>query len=94
MITSGSLKVDARSSTPLFHVHPKGCPSIAQMKIGLFPAAATAWASSRDVFHGIVRQASSPDGCNCRCRVSKSPAVRLLDAVKRRLKKSEVMKGW
>ena len=37
---SGSAKVDARSSTPLFHVQPRGCPSIAQIKIGLCSLAA------------------------------------------------------
>ncbi len=62
-----SAKVDARSRTPLFHVQPRGWPSIAQMKMGFFSLAAVRCASSRETFHGIVRQGSVGDGRNWRC---------------------------
>ncbi len=75
-----SAKVDARSRTPLFHVQPRGWPSIAQMKMGFFSLAAVRCASSRETFHGIVRQPSVGDGRNSRWTfrnslIESSPAV-------------------
>ncbi len=68
-----SAKVDARSRTPLFHVQPRGWPSIAQMKMGFFSLAAVRCASSRETFHGIVRQPSVGDGRNSRWIFRNSP---------------------
>lgn len=55
---SGWLKFDTRSMTPLFQVQPKGCPSIAQMKMGFCCSAAICCAFNKLVSHGIVFQAS------------------------------------
>ena len=54
-----SANVDARSSTPLFHVQAKGCPSMAQMKMGFFSFAAIFWALMSDISQGMVRHGSS-----------------------------------
>ena len=73
---SGLANVDARSSTPLFHVQPSGWPSIAQIKIGLCCSAAMRCASSTDNFQGIVNHGSPGDGRNCWCSSSKRASVK------------------
>ena len=55
---SGSAKVDARSRTPLFHVQPNGCPSMAQTKSGLPSFTASCCAGTSETCHGMVVQAS------------------------------------
>ena len=84
---AGSAKVDSRSITPLFHVHPSGCPSIAQIKIGFPSRAAAACASRTEVFHGMVRHVALRLGCNSRCSFSNSASVnpRAACAKKRRM---------
>lgn len=72
LMTAESLKVDARSSTPLFQTQPSGCPSMAQIKMGFRSFAAVACASSSEVFHGIDRQASSVGGRSSLCSFSNS----------------------
>ena len=64
---SGSAKVDSRSRIPLFQVQPSGWPSIAQMKMGLCWLTEARWASSREIFHGMVRHGASAGACSCRC---------------------------
>ena len=64
---SSLANVDARSSTPLFHVQANGWPSIAQIKMGFCAAIALFCASSKPVIQGIVRHGSWPDVCSCLC---------------------------
>ena len=58
-MTLGSLKVDARSNWPLFHVHPNGLPFIIQRKSGLFDSCANKRALWMSVCHGICNHDSS-----------------------------------
>ncbi|MFT5151838.1 MAG: hypothetical protein ACI841_001825 [Planctomycetota bacterium] len=56
---SGSNQANCRSTTPLFHVDPSGCPFIAQSSTGFFDAAPSRKPSKSVGLHGIERQVSS-----------------------------------
>lgn len=86
-MTSGSLKLDARSSTPLFQVQPSGWPSIAQMKMGFRSRAAMACASSNEISHGMVFHEALGAGRTSLCRRSKSSRDNVPDVASNRMRK-------
>src|SRR5262245_21749277 len=75
-MTSGSLKVDARSIMTLFQPQPSGLPSMDQMKSAFFSFAARFWASSSETFQGMSRHSSTGGGFSDSCSFLQSESER------------------